>query len=589
MSKKILFTLFSIILLSFISSSSSEIPFAAIQNPTHSLNPNNLNTNNLNDNKMKIFSQSNIQDKESKKIMVISDVHIMSEKLLIKDGEAFQNYLQKDRKLLQESIAIAKELANKILEEKPELVLVCGDLTKDGEKVSHQAFVEIFRPVVENGIRMLVIPGNHDVNNPNAVYFNGKNEEPAETVSAKQFSEIYSDFGYSNAVSRDRNSLSYVSEPTEGLRVIAIDGCKYEENLFLSKGDEKNHCVTEGRIKPETMKWIKREAKMALNSGKQIIAMVHHNVVEHFDFQGEISAPYLLENFREVQNHFMEAGIQVVFTGHFHANDIAKTRDNKGNYLYDVETGSPVTYPCPYRVIEYSNRNQLLISTKFIEKIDYDLKGEDFQAYAKRIIKENIPAVLSSLITEFYPEISQAAGSYSSFIKIPESHQLSRIVEDNFGEIAVELMMKIYEGSQQITFDYITLKKLNKSIENLAGELARKKFLKGRIVKSFNNLDYVKKVKVAAHSIYFNMKGLDQKVVLSGNIEKWMSKNREFIDDLNYPIFLQNPILLSENLIEEEVKSPEKTIFSNPLFVSTKNFWNNDSKWPESSSLVKTE
>ena len=85
------------------------------------------------------------------------------------------------------------------------------------------------------------------------------------------------------------------------------------------------------------------------------------------------------------------------------------------------------------------------------------------------------------------------------------------------------------------------------------------------------------------------MKGLDQKVVLSGNIEKWMSKNREFIDDLNYPIFLQNPILLSENLIEEEVKSPEKTIFSNPLFVSTKNFWNNDSKWPESSSLVKTE
>ncbi|MHB9055730.1 MAG: metallophosphoesterase family protein [Paludibacteraceae bacterium] len=377
-----------------------------------------------------ILSSLNRSEVGSKKLMVISDIHIMSEKLLKKDGTAFQNYLQKDRKLLQESRAIAESLVDSILKEQPDLVLVCGDMTKDGELLSHQKFVETFNPVIKNGIKMLVIPGNHDINNPDAIYFNGDKTEPAKSVSPEEFHEIYNDFGFGNAVDRDINSLSYVSEPVDGLWVIAIDGCRYYENQFVCQGDKKNLCVTEGKIKSETMRWIKRQANLAQKSGKQIIVMIHHNVVEHFDFQGEISAPYLLENFKQVQSDFMQAGIQVVFTGHFHANDIAKTQDVNGNYLFDVETGSPVTYPCPYRVIEFRN-NQLLISTRFIEKIDYDLKGVEFQAYAKKLIKDNIPSVLSSLIKEFYPEIKQAANPYLPFIKLPEAQKLGQIVEDN--------------------------------------------------------------------------------------------------------------------------------------------------------------
>ena len=90
--------------------------------------------------------QSKGFDAESKKIIVISDVHIMAEKLLRKNGKAFQDYLRKDRKLLQESCAIAKELVEQIIAEEPDLVLVCGDMTKDGELLSHETFVEIFYP-----------------------------------------------------------------------------------------------------------------------------------------------------------------------------------------------------------------------------------------------------------------------------------------------------------------------------------------------------------------------------------------------------------------------------------------------------------
>ncbi len=578
MSKKLLtkllvFTLFIFSLFVFTSYASS----TGNNDEIKSALPENHDENyQKNQKKMKKLTPT-VSDADSKKIMVISDVHIMSEKLLKQDGEAFKKYLQKDRKLLQESRAIAKELVNRILEEKPDLLLVRGDLTKDGELLSHQCFVEIFNPVVQAGIKMLVIPGNHDVDNPNAVYFNGDITEKAESVTPRQFSEIYRDFGYGNAISQDANSLSYVSEPIDGMRVIAIDACKYYENKHISRGDEKDYCVTEGKIKSKTMQWIKKQAYLAHKNSKQIIAMVHHNVVEHFDFQGIVSAPYLLDDFKKVQQDFMDAGIQVVFTGHFHANDIAKTHDTNGNYLYDVETGSPVTYPCPYRIIEYSNDNQLTISTKRIEKIDYDLKGEDFQTYARRIIEESIPSVLSSLITEFYPEIKQYTKPYTTFIKIPEAEKLGQIMEDNLGELAVEVMMKIYEGNNDSSFDNIMLKKLNKSIDNIAGDLARTRLIKGRIAKSLHKMDFVKKLKVAVSSIAYNMKGLNEQVVLSRNFGKWMAQNREYIDDLNYAIYLQEPIKTIQ------------TFTDNPPFALNEKFWDMDSKWAERAVAVEVK
>ncbi len=581
MSKKLLPNLLvsGLLLFSFFVPATTATSTTNIDKTAPVLSENHDENHQLNPQKMKnlILSPSVVFNSDSKKIMVISDVHIMSEKLLKKDGKAFDDYLQKDRKLLQESRAIAKELANNILAENPDVVLVSGDLTKDGELLSHQCFVEIFNPVLSAGIKMLVIPGNHDVDNPDAVYFNGDKTEKAESVTPRQFSEIYRNFGYGDAISRDVNSLSYVSEPIDGLRVIAIDACKYYENKHISRGDEKDHCVTEGKIKPETMRWIKKQADLARTNGKQIIAMVHHNVVEHFDFQGDVSAPYLLENFKEVQQDFMDAGIQVVFTGHFHANDIAKTYDTNGNYLYDVETGSPVTYPCPYRIIEYRNDNQLTISTKRIEKIDYDLQGEDFQAYARRIIKESIPSVLSSLISEFYPEIKQYAKPYTTFIKIPEAEKLGQIVEDNLGELAVEVMMKIYEGNNDNSYDNIMLKKLDKSIDNLAGDLARTWLIKGRIAKSLHKMDFVKKLKVAVSSIAYNMKGLNEQVVLSRNFSKWMAQNREYIDDLNYAIYLQEPI---KNL---------QSFTVNPSFTPNNKFWEMDSKWAERAMALEVK
>ena len=58
-----------------------------------------------------------------------------------------------------------------------------------------------------------------------------------------------------------------------------------------------------------------------------------------------------------------------MFTGHFHAND-ATSRTTGNLSLVDVETGSPVIYNSPYRIM-YLVNNKLYIRTEHIDHIYY--------------------------------------------------------------------------------------------------------------------------------------------------------------------------------------------------------------------------
>ena len=53
-------------------------------------------------------------------------------------------------------------------EEDPDLLILSGDLTLDGEKASHEELAELLEGLSEAGIEVAVIPGNHDINNPDA-------------------------------------------------------------------------------------------------------------------------------------------------------------------------------------------------------------------------------------------------------------------------------------------------------------------------------------------------------------------------------------------------------------------------------------
>ena len=143
------------------------------------------------------------------KMAIISDLHVMAPELLVKEGDAFEEYLVRDRKMLRESAEILHTLVDNIIEEKPQLTLVTGDLTKDGERVSHLMVAKELQRLVDAGIQVLVVPGNHDINNPDAKVYDGDTATPTDTITRSEFADIYRNMGYDERSRRDPDTLSY--------------------------------------------------------------------------------------------------------------------------------------------------------------------------------------------------------------------------------------------------------------------------------------------------------------------------------------------------------------------------------------------
>lgn len=332
-----------------------------------------------------------------KRLAVISDVHLMAPSLLQKEGKAFDNYIANDRKILVESSELLDSVSKHLIAYQPQIIFITGDLTKDGERISHQLLVDRYlKPLKAQGIRIYVVPGNHDVNNPHAKVYNGDNAQRTTTVSAKDFTHIYNDYGYGEALATDPNSLSYVVQLDDKTRLIAVDACRYEDNNF-----DKDICVTAGRIKPQTMDFIQAEAQKAHKLGMNVIMMMHHGIVSHFKWQDKIMKEYLVNNWKKDAKRLAQMGIKVCFTGHFHAQDIS----NKYG-LTDIETGSTVSYPHPYRLIDVDTDKQTLqIRTEKVESLT-SMKDnkETLQQKSERFATSALSGVMETMVPKKVPD-----------------------------------------------------------------------------------------------------------------------------------------------------------------------------------------
>ena len=328
-----------------------------------------------------------------KNIFVISDVHVMSPKLLINEGSAFSSYLNSDPKLLEYSGEVLEQLVDEALERRPDLVIIPGDMTKDGELVSHQLVVDILTPLRTAGIPVIVVPGNHDIDNPEGYYFDGDEKRSAERTSPEQFKQLYADFGYNQATATDPASLSFVCEPLEGLVLLCLDTNMYEFNEYLDKGGTRDYNQTAGRLRPATLKWALAEADKARAAGKQVVLVQHHNIVQHHDAQAKIQSEYIIEDYRSVSHDMARHGVHLAFTGHTHLQDIAahhyydalKVRNDS---IVDVSTGSTISYPNPWRPIRVSNDfTRWEIATEYIKSIPSlaDVQGTCYKRLADNI------------------------------------------------------------------------------------------------------------------------------------------------------------------------------------------------------------
>ena len=102
-------------------------------------------------------------------LLVFSDPHYYDPSLGT-TGTAFDSYVAHDRKLIAESDAIMRALVSAVDAANPEVVLIPGDLTKDGEQISHLSAANYLGQMKAQGRRIFVVPGNHDIQNPGAAH-----------------------------------------------------------------------------------------------------------------------------------------------------------------------------------------------------------------------------------------------------------------------------------------------------------------------------------------------------------------------------------------------------------------------------------
>ena len=300
---------------------------------------------------MMAFSQT-----DAKTIMVVTDPHVFAPSLY-DEGEAFTTMMNGQRKMIDLSSEIWEALLDTALSRKPDLLLIPGDLTKDGEIESHNVVREGLLRLKNAGINSLVIPGNHDIGGKAYSYF-GETKTEVAVLSNDAWESKY-DWVYQQAKAKDTDSHSFVAEPFSGVTVIGIDGSHDKAGT--------------GSLSDATLNWILSQADKARKKKNIVLAMSHWQLVDHFDGQSTLEPACRLANADAIRDSLMHHGVQILLTGHFHVNGITTFRDTTGltnDSIIEITTGAPITFPCPFRWLTISgDRSTVDVQTQNIESI----------------------------------------------------------------------------------------------------------------------------------------------------------------------------------------------------------------------------
>ena len=300
-----------------------------------------------------------------KKIFLMADPHVMNPSLVDSpDNLAWQAYLANSKKMDDLSAPVMDRMTQLIISERPDLLLIAGDLTKDAEIESHDYITNKLTEIKEAGIPICVIPGNHDYSyqGESQVYRNNTSTH-TKTVNKNLIPERYKDFGYGAGTEIHESTLSYATQLWPGLTLIGIDTGQT------------------AKIEEDAVTWVCKKAIEAKKKGDQVIVMMHHSLMPHIYWQQTIHANSVIEDHENIRDQLMAAGVKVVLSAHYHVSDITRYTDAGGQEIYDICTGSSISYPCDYRILTFDDQFKTLqISTKSLT----DLEGyEDFPSYAQ--------------------------------------------------------------------------------------------------------------------------------------------------------------------------------------------------------------
>lgn len=294
-------------------------------------------------------------------LFVATDLHYISPSLT-DHGAYFTRMIENgDGKMVHYAEELTDAFVDDVIARQPDALILSGDLTFNGAQKSHEDLAQKLRFIEHSGVPVYVLPGNHDVHCYAAASFSGEAYTLADHTTSEEFSKIYRDFGFSDAVSRDPYSLSYIAEPVPGLWLVMLD---------------VNTQMLPGAVAQNTFSWLDKVLLKAQENGTKVIAVSHQNLYAHSDL---LYDGYVIRNAPMLESRYEKYGVAVNLSGHLH---MQHTLSPEGK-TPEIVTSSLAVSPCQYGVIELCE-----------DQAHYRTQSVDVSAWAKANGKDD-PNLLS--------------------------------------------------------------------------------------------------------------------------------------------------------------------------------------------------
>lgn len=283
------------------------------------------------------------------RVVVATDLHYYAPGLT-DYGELFQRVMQAgDGKVTEYCDQITDAFLEEAEELRPEAVILTGDLSFNGERESHEALAAKLSSFEESGVPVLVLPGNHDLYRSGTYSFFGSEAAEVPTVTAEEFREIYAPFGFSEAISSDTDSLSYVAQLNDSTRVLMLDANTPHDFCGFSE---------------KTLAWTEEQLEAAEEAEQSVLVCCHQNLFRHSMF----GAGYVLNETEELQAILTAHRVPLFLSGHMHIQHIIKEGE-----ITEIATSALTMGVCQYGVLETTG-----------EGLRYETRSVDMSAWAER-------------------------------------------------------------------------------------------------------------------------------------------------------------------------------------------------------------
>lgn len=312
----------------------------------------------------------------------IADTHHYS-KTLGDSGKAFVFRSDSDQKCLKETGEIIDCAFDYLSKTECDAVCIAGDLSNDGERISHEEFREKLYKLKENK-KVYVITATHDwCCDRNPRKFSGENiSHDVPVLNHNDIYEFYKDFGINDAFAEYKTTLGPASYAVNVGDCVTLLGLIDDKNGRNSAGYKKAH-----------LDWICEQIKSAIKNGKVPVAMEHHLLIPHITplFTKGACSP----DRENIINRLADAGLKIIIVGHSHLQRIDRHVSPNGNEIYEVNVGSLVGYPAPMVTVT-ADEQKISVSTQYLESFTLDGETVHAQKYLVNHSKKVISVLFSA-------------------------------------------------------------------------------------------------------------------------------------------------------------------------------------------------